>query len=283
MAITRKFILFIAHSCGHSFVLPNIKFLMYDSRLVSVIDALHRVGLSCLKVAGHLRLNSTNEPGQKPASLSRAEAGLFNAAQRAAETNPWFTVDFITMALEGINVMLHPLALQSWLSDYRQGSSGKKIRVIMAGNLPLVGFHDMLCVLISGHRLLARCSSQDAYLPPSMGRLMAEHYPPWEDQIHFDTGDTADFDAVIATGSNNTARYFEHYFRNLPSIIRQNRHSLAIIDPDISESELSALGQDVFAYFGRGCRSVSQIWLPPEFPLLRLQDAWKQYESWLRH
>jgi hypothetical protein len=157
------------------------------------------------------------------------------------------------------------------------------ILLIMAGNIPLVGSHDMICVLASGHHLMAKLSSQDRQLPLAMGHLISEIEPAYADRIQFLEGRASGFDAVIATGSNNSSRYFDYYFGRYPHIIRHNRTSMALLSGQESAEELAALGDDVFSYFGLGCRNVSMLWLPDHFDLELLTNAWSGYENLRMH
>ena len=132
----------------------------------------------------------------------------------------------------------------------------------MAGNIPLVGFHDFLSVLISGHKVLVKTSSNDQHLIKFLANYLISIEPELADRITFTDGKLENFDAVIATGSNNTARYFEYYFKNKPSIIRKNRNSIAILNGNESHEDLVNLGEDIFRYFGLGCRNVSKLFVP---------------------
>ena len=135
----------------------------------------------------------------------------------------------------------------------------------MAGNIPLVGFHDFISALVSGHNIVVRQSSNDCHLLPYLAKYLTHLEPYLKFKIEFTKNKLNDFDAVIATGSNNTARYFEAYFKNKPSIIRKNRNSIAILTAKESEAELKALGEDIFRYYGLGCRSVSKIFVPRDY------------------
>ena len=137
-----------------------------------------------------------------------------------------------------------------------------KVGIVMAGNIPLAGFHDFLTVLITGQSLTAKTSSKDPDLIRFISNVLCDINPEFNNRITLTDGLIKGFDAVIATGSDNTSRYFEYYFGKYPHIIRKNRNSLAIIDGSETEEELSLLGSDVFSYFGLGCRSVSKIYLP---------------------
>jgi hypothetical protein len=152
----------------------------------------------------------------------------------------------------------------------------------MAGNIPLVGFHDLLCVLISGHRLSAKLSSQDSVLMRYVVEKLVAIEPRFKDYISF-VERMNDADAVIATGSDNTARYFEYYFRNIPHIIRKNRSSCAILRGTETNEQLIALGKDVFSYFGLGCRNVSKLFVPKDYDFKRLLDLWQPYHDVFNH
>lgn len=199
------------------------------------------------------------------------------AKKMAVIQNGWFTLEAIDMAANHIaNEYLNEANLRAWLSHYHLPAEPKKVGIVMAGNIPLVGFHDFLCGFLSGHKLLLKLSSKDSVLMMHLLKKLAEWEPAILGQIH-----TAEMlkgcDAYIATGSNNTARYFEQYFGKYPSIIRRNRTSVAILEGNESEDELTALGADIFRYFGLGCRNVTQVCVPTGYdfkPLLRVLEQW---------
>jgi hypothetical protein len=202
----------------------------------------------------------------------------WQAAKRLAIVqNGWFTPESIDMAAGHIALeYLNEANLHTWLGHYTLPQDAKKVGIVMAGNIPLVGFHDFLCGFLSGHHLLIKLSSKDTVLMAHLIKKLAEWAPEVLAQVH-----TAEMlkgcDAYIATGSNNTARYFEQYFGKYPSIIRRNRTSVAILDGSEGEEELTALGQDIFSYFGLGCRNVTQVVVPEGYdftPLLRTLEAW---------
>lgn len=189
---------------------------------------------------------------------------IFNAVHH----NGWFTKENILFSLEQWSAALTQQNLDKWLEPYSlEPTKAKSVGVIMAGNIPLVGFHDFLSVLISGHHIQIKQSSNDQSLLPILANYLKAIAPQWKDAIEFigkDAQDTKlkDFDAVIATGSNNTARYFEYYFKGKPSIIRKNRNSVAVLTQEESFEELSRLGEDIFRYYGLGCRNVSKLYVP---------------------
>lgn len=202
---------------------------------------------------------------------------------KAKVHNGWFTEGNVRKAIAGIVSMLDSTQINTWLNNYNfQQKSPKTIGVIMAGNIPMVGFHDMLCVLISGNHLQAKLSSDDAILLPAVVDLLFKIEPRFEKQVQFVTK-LEGFDAVIATGSNNSARYFESYFGNYPNIIRKNRTSVAVFYGDEKESDLKAFADDVFLYFGMGCRNVTKLYLPKEFDLDKIFKAFYSYKEIINH
>ena len=200
--------------------------------------------------------------------------------------NPWFTPDNVRMAIKAIADELTHENLERWTSRYEALNTKRKslnIGVIMAGNIPLAGFHDFLSVLIAGHCLTAKTSSKDQQLIVFISKVLCEINPEFSDKIIFTAGLLNCFDAVIATGSNNSSRYFEYYFGKYPHIIRKNRNSAAIICGEETEKELSDLGIDIFSYFGLGCRSVSKIYLPEGYDISKLTSNWSRYSTLTNH
>lgn len=191
----------------------------------------------------------------------------------AKSKNNWFTQANVAMSLRAIATLyLNEEGLNAWAGQYPEPSSSQKIGVVMAGNIPAVGFHDALCVLISGHTLLVKPSSDDEMLILAILNALISIEPEFKKYIQFAERLNAS-DAYIATGSNNTARYFHYYFAKKPNIIRKNRTSVAILTGNESVEELKNLGRDVFQYFGLGCRNVSKLYVPEGY------DFTKFYES----
>ncbi len=213
-------------------------------------------------------------------SQNPQESDWFPAYVQAEAQNKWFTFENISIALSGISDMLEAKKVDKWLSAYSNipDSGNKKVGLIMAGNLPLVGFHDLLCVLISGNKAVIKTSSQDQVLPKKLVETLVGIEPAFKPKIELADGKLENFTHVIATGSDNSAQYFEYYFGKYPNIIRKNRNSVAIINGDESLDELRALGKDIFRYFGLGCRNVSKVYLSdkmdPKTFLATLED-WK--------
>jgi hypothetical protein len=200
--------------------------------------------------------------------------------------NPWFTENNIRESLAGLSHMLKRPSLESWMEKYgleERKTSPKKVGLVLAGNIPMVGFHDVFCVAMAGHKPVVKLSSQDSVLLPYIfdGLNSAIGSPFFE--IEWIEGRLPDVDAIIATGSNNTARYFEYYFGKKPNIIRKNRNSVGIISGSESREELEALGSDIFSYFGLGCRNVSKLYVHEDFDLDDLFRAIFPYKDLINH
>ncbi|MFY0714151.1 acyl-CoA reductase [Seonamhaeicola sp. NFXS20] len=192
--------------------------------------------------------------------------GFKHQLKLAEEHNGWFTKENIAFALKNWSNALTQTNLSKWLSKYNFNEiSPKKVAIIMAGNIPLVGFHDFLSVLISGHHVLVKQSSNDKQLLPYLAKYLEYVEPNFKGNISFTEEKIANFDAVIATGSNNTARYFEYYFKDKPSIIRNNRNSVAVLTGNETEDDLKNLSEDIFKYYGLGCRNVSKLFVPKNY------------------
>jgi len=180
--------------------------------------------------------------------------------------NGWFIPSEVYFSLQQWAEALTENILYEWIKPYHfNASEPKTVALILAGNIPLVGFHDFLCVLISGNKALVKLSSNDQKLLPFLAKYLIEIAPDFEQYITFTEEKLPEFDAVIATGSNNTARYFDFYFKNYPSIIRKNRNSVAILNGKETKDDLMRLGEDIFRYFGLGCRNVSKIYVPKNY------------------
>ncbi len=196
--------------------------------------------------------------------------------------NPWFTEVYQKESLKGLLKMLKPENLQNWLSHYdlskAENSKPKKILVIMAGNIPMVNFHDFISVLFSGNIFLGKLSSQDKFWMPFLGKILCKIEPEYKNRIIFTEEIVKEkIDAVIATGSDNSSRYFEYYFSKYPNIIRKNRNSVAILKGDENQEELRKLCDDIFLYYGLGCRNIAKLLIPANFELERLLKAIEVY------
>ena len=182
--------------------------------------------------------------------------------------NLWFTEESIKQSVEAISTLLEENSLTEWIKPYVDGfeSQNKEtVAVIMAGNIPLVGFHDYLAVLISGNDLVAKLSSEDPLLLKFVHHQLVDVEPGFKDTVTFTEARMTGFDKVIATGSNNTSKYFEQYFGKYPNIIRKNRSSIAVLTGEESEKDYFELGKDIFSYYGLGCRNVSKLMVPKGF------------------
>ncbi|MCR9173980.1 MAG: acyl-CoA reductase [bacterium] len=187
--------------------------------------------------------------------------------------NGWFVKENVRKSLLALGNELTEENLTQWAKNYSFHENPKKVAVIMAGNIPLVGFHDFLSVLISGHHVVAKLSSDDATLLPKLAEHLVEFTPELQPRIRFSQGRIGEVEAVIATGSNNSLKYFEQYFGKYPHIFRKNRTSMAVLDGNETKEQLSALGDDIFQYFGLGCRNVSHLMIPKDFELNRFFEA----------
>ncbi|MBA4321297.1 MAG: acyl-CoA reductase, partial [Odoribacter sp.] len=200
--------------------------------------------------------------------------------------NQFFTPANVRMAVKAISGELTFENLKKWTNNYpvlNETINPVNVGVIMAGNIPLAGFHDFLSVLISGHNITAKTSSKDAELILYLSDILCSINTGFREKIKFTDGFLTDFNAVIATGSDNSSRYFEYYFARYPHIIRKNRNSVAIIDGNETDQELENLGTDIFSYFGLGCRSVSKIYLPEGYDFHTLIRNWDKYSALINH
>ena len=203
---------------------------------------------------------------------------------RAIEYNGWFTKENVLYAFNSWSNLLNNNNLNTWTSSYSLSNiKPKNVAIIMAGNIPLVGFHDFLSVLVSGHNVIVKQSSNDRQFLPFIAKYLEKVAPEIQGKITFTEEKLNNFDAVIATGSNNTARYFDYYFGKHPHIIRQNRNSAAILTGKESPEELFLLGEDIFRYFGLGCRSVSKLFVPKGYNFDPLFKAILPYSDVLNY
>ena len=219
--------------------------------------------------------------GHRLATLSEDE--LTDLAARARNRNGWFDLPNVRTAVAGVAHLLQEPQLSQWAGRYpAEPAQPRQVGVVMAGNIPLVGFHDFLCVLLSGHTLLAKPSKDDTVLMLWIAKELTEVEPAFAERIKFVERLNA-ADAFIATGSDNTARYFEYYFKNKPHLIRRNRTSLGILTGRETPEELAALGPDIFQYYGLGCRNVSKLYVPAGYNFVPLLDALQPWHRILDH
>ncbi len=203
--------------------------------------------------------------------------------EHASYQNPWFISDSVKLSMAGIVNYLEEQKLLPWLNKYKIADiSSKKIGVVMAGNIPLVGMHDLICILLSGHKAIIKLSSQDEILIRFILNELISIEPQFNECIEY-VDKLKGMDAVIATGSDNTSRYFEYYFSKYPHIIRKNRTSIAILTGRESPDQLKELGLDIFSYFGLGCRNVSKLFLPVGYDIKKLLPHFEFYNQVVNH
>ncbi len=209
---------------------------------------------------------------------------LNKAINKSFHLNGWFTKESILIAIENVSKWLTKENLNHWISNYKlKNTESKRVCVIMAGNIPLVGFHDFLSVLITGNIFIGKISSKDSILLPAIANLLIEIDSDFKNLILFTEGKLPEFDSIIATGSNNSTRYFEYYFSKYQHIIRHDRSSIAVITGDESKSELEELGKDIFLYYGLGCRNVSKIYFPKNYDFSVFFNAIEKYSDIFQH
>lgn len=197
--------------------------------------------------------------------------------------NPWFTYDNCLKALHGIATFLEENKLSDFTAKYEFANQSKTVAIVMAGNIPFVGFHDLMCVLLSGNKALCKLSSSDTRIPTQIISWLINWQPELKSFITVAIGPIKQFDAVIATGSNNSISQFESYFGKYPHLFRKSRTSVAIIDGSESLEELVALGDDCFSFFGMGCRNVSKLFIPEGFEINRLFEAFVHHGEIVNH
>jgi hypothetical protein len=267
---------FSTNNDNDAFALRDIRKFRYFCRKIITMELENRI--RAFARLGEL-LRQAFDEGKETA----ATASLLKTAEEAIHYNGWFTKDFVFHALAALGESLRREKLQKWVAAYpslkKPIEKPKTIGVVMAGNVPAVGFHDFLSVLISGHRIQARLSSDDNKLLPAIARVLTTIEPGFEPFIAFTEKTLHDFDAIIATGSNNTSRYFDYYFGKYPHIIRKNRNGVAVLTGKEPEAQLQALAHDVFLYYGLGCRNVAKLFVPENYdfnPLLKTFEGWKK-------
>lgn len=217
-------------------------------------------------------------------SIQSSTSKFKNIIKDAGNHNPWFTAENVYYAIESIaKNWLSLEALNTFKAKYPKNyftpAKSKKVVVIMAGNIPFAGFHDLLCVLLAGHNFLGKVSSKDGHLIAAVIDLLVEVEPEFKGMIELSEVTLHGFDAVIATGSDNSSRYFDFYFKSYPTIIRKHRNSIAVLKGSETEEELTLLSEDIFLYFGLGCRNVSMILVPKGYDFNDLLKAFKVWQN----
>lgn len=224
-----------------------------------------------------------DKPSEKSGVTSDEFQNLKNIIAKQQFYNGWFTLENVNQSLVALGSQMTMSNLFEWTNNYSFSTNPRKVGLIMAGNIPLVGFHDFLCVLISGNSAVCKLSSDDKTLLPALAEILMVFVPGIKERILFSTGKIGEIDAVIATGSNNTMKYFEQYFGKYPHIFRKNRTSVAIIEGNETKEEFHELGKDIFNYFGLGCRNVSHILFPKDFELNRFFEGIIDYSDIVQH
>ncbi|MBK9327965.1 MAG: acyl-CoA reductase [Sphingobacteriales bacterium] len=216
--------------------------------------------------------------------IKESPVSLLEAIHTTYLHNTWFTKTNTLKALNNISTeFLSKDNLEKWVEGYGLSyKTPKIIATVAAGNIPMVAFHDILCILVSGNSLQLKLSDKDSYLLPHLLEKLTEFEPEFKDFISIQPK-LENFDAIIATGSNNTAKHFEYYFGKYKNIIRRNRNSIAVLTGNETKEELTALGADIFDYFGLGCRNVSKIFVPQEYDLYSLKEGFSCYSGIMEH
>lgn len=240
------------------------------------VDSLHKLGLyldEFLKYTENDRLNDFSI--------------LNNAVRDSAINNPWFTVSNIHRAMQAWSKVLSLESLLDWVKRYPtldKSFASRNVAVIMAGNIPLVGMHDFISTLLCGQHFLGKLSKNDRFLLPAIAEVLTGIEPGFKEMIHFTQDNLKGYDAVIATGSNNTSRYFEFYFSSVPHIIRTSRNGIGILDGNETPEELILLGDDICQYFGLGCRSISKLYIPENYDILKILNGCNpHFDEYVNH
>jgi len=233
--------------------------------------------ISLLEFLGELFRDISSE---EPVKYQPQTGQLRDKLGVISRSNPWFTEESILMALSTWGETLTTEAISDWRSKYtipRSGRNPKLVNVIMAGNIPLVGFHDFICTVLSGHYFFGKLSSRDNLLFPLILKWILEWDPAWKAYIEFGSALPEEPDIIIATGSNNTSRLISGKYAGRPMIIRHNRSSIGLLTGSESPSDLDKLAGDILWYYGLGCRNLSLLYIPPGYDLQKLsriiQDA----------
>jgi len=215
-----------------------------------------------------------NSSSQKIKTFQKWDSELNKLLKDSYQHNSWFTENNLKLSLNNWSAELNKKNIENWLKNYKiELKSSKTVAIIMAGNVPIVGFHDLMCSLILGFKCIVKLSSDDKILIPLIVKFIQSRFDGFKEKVFFESNILKNFDAVIATGSNNSHKYFEYYFGKYPNLLRKTRHSVAVLNGNESDSELAMLSNDVFDYFGLGCRSVSKIFIPKGYDLDLLFNA----------
>jgi len=247
--------------------------------------------IAALAKLGKFLEQFTTEPAAKIDVPEKINSRFFEKFKTTIEKscfeNGWFTNESVREAIKGIIILLDENNLKAWSNMYpaleHEPDHPLTVGIIMAGNIPMVGFHDFLAVLLSGNRLVAKTSSKDRHLIPLCFEVLSEIEPGFKDRACFTEDKLTAYDAVIATGSNNSSRYFEYYFSTVPNIIRKNRNSIAVLSGEENEDDLLRLGRDIFTFFGLGCRNITKVYIPADFMPEKLMQAFDYFSELATH
>ncbi|KPK87232.1 MAG: hypothetical protein AMS27_03210 [Bacteroides sp. SM23_62_1] len=255
------------------------------------IEALHKLGKLLDSYIQYVTEENVIAEGNSDNRTNIPFSSFFEKIEQIIEDsgfiNPWFTRTNILVSLKEVAELLQEKKLTRWLSAYPAGAfmpdPPRNIGVVLAGNIPLVGFHDFISVLISGHRFIGKLSSKDDKLMPFLGDLLIAMNPEFRDMLKFENEKLKEIDAIIATGSDNTYRYFEYYFGKYPHIFRANRNGVAVLNDKENPTQLTKLADDVFTYFGLGCRSVAKLFVPEQYDFDRFFKAMENFSYLSEH
>ena len=218
---------------------------------------------------------------KNPANFTEDDERFSSILRKSENENSWFTIENQKISLNQWADLLTEKNIKNWLAEYQIARAPKKVGLILAGNIPLVGFHDVISVILSQHIPVIKLSSKDKTMLPF---LLSKWNEFSADNIQYEFAERLkDFDAVIATGSNNTARYLEYYFKDSLSIIRKNRTSVAILKGDETVEELQLLAEDIFRYFGLGCRNVTRLFIPNDFLIDKIFESFLNFKDVINH
>lgn len=239
----------------------------------------HQNTITAFTALGQLFRDYSNHANESNVDLEKLDNALVSASSR----NKWFTKENLDFCIRTWGNTLTESNVSAWLNAYPAQHTTQRLGLVLAGNIPLVGLHDVLSGLASGYSIELKSSSNDNILLPFVIGFLTETHTEWRDKIHFTDGKLEKFDRVIATGSTNTARYFEYYFRNVPHIVRKTRNGVAVLDGTETPEELTALCVDIMQYFGLGCRSVSHLMVPEGYDFNDLFLALYEYRALIHH
>ena len=218
---------------------------------------------------------------KNPANFTEDDERFSSILRKSENENSWFTIENQKISLNQWADLLTEKNIKNWLAEYQIARAPKKVGLILAGNIPLVGFHDVISVILSQHIPIIKLSSKDKTMLPF---LLSKWNEFSEDNLQYEFAERLkDFDAVVATGSNNTARYLEYYFKDSLNIIRKNRTSVAVLKGDETVEELQLLAEDIFRYFGLGCRNVTRLFIPNDFLIDKIFESFLNFKDVINH